>query len=347
MAPGVGKTYAMLDEGRRIKARGVDVVVGFVETHGRAETAALLDALEVVPRRRIPYRGVVLEELDPAAVLARRPRVALVDELAHTNAPGSAHAKRYEDVLELLDAGIDVVSTVNIQHLESLNDTVRQITGVAVHETVPDWVLDRADEVELVDVTPELLHERLRQGLVYPAGRAEQALAHFFREGNLTALRELALRRTAQAVERRLEGYMREHDLEGWATTDRVMVCVDARPLGPSLIRRGWRLAAAARAQLLVIHVATPAQPLPGEAQVALEATLQLAEALGAEVVRLEGADVATTLARYAHERNVSQLVIGHPSHGRWHEFVRGSTVNRLSRLTPEIDVLLVAEPRD
>src|SRR4051794_1798942 len=283
MAPGVGKTYDMLAYARGQAARGVKVVVGFVETHGRAETEAQLAGLEVIPRLQIPYRGVIVEEMDTAAALADRPELVLVDELAHTNAPGSPHEKRYEDVLQLLEAGVSVVTTVNVQHLESLNDTVRQITGVVVHETVPDWVLDRADEIELVDVTPEMLHDRLRQGLIYPPGRAEQALGNFFREGNLTALRELALRRTAQAVERRLEAYMREHDLESWATTDRVMVCVDERPIGRSLIRRGWRVASVTQAQLLVVTVANPAKPLRAAARAALEANLRLAEGLGAE----------------------------------------------------------------
>ncbi len=345
MAPGVGKTYDMLAHGRRQALRGVRVVVGFVETHGRLETEAQLAGLEVIPRLQLPYRGVTIEEMDTAAVLARRPELVLVDELAHTNAPGSPHEKRYEDVLQLLEAGISVVTTVNIQHLESLNDTVRQITGVAVNETVPDWVVDRADEIELVDVTPEMLHDRLQQGLIYPPGRAEQALENFFREGNLTALRELALRRTAQAVERRLESYMREHNLEGWATTDRVLVCVDDRPLGRALIRRGWRVASATQSQLLVAHVENPERPVDAPARARLDANLRLAEDLGAEVVALTGADVAAALARYAHERNVSQIVIGHSSHGRWHEFLRGSIVNRLSRATPEIDVLLVAAP--
>lgn len=344
MAPGVGKTYDMLREGQRRKARGNDVVVGFVETHGRVETAAQLGTLEVIPRLQIPYRGVIVEEMDTAAVIARRPQVALVDELAHTNAPGSPHEKRYEDVLQLLDAGIGVITTVNVQHLESLNDTVEQITGVAVHETVPDWVIDRTDEIELVDITPDMLQERLEHGLIYPPGRAEQALGNFFREGNLTALRELALRRTAQAVERRLESYMREHDLEGWATTDRVLVAVDDRPIGRTLIRRGWRVASAAQGQLLVFHVTNPDRPLKEEARARLAANLALAEDLGAEVVELTGQDVAETLAHYARERNVSQIVIGHPSHSRWHDFFFGSIVNRLSRATPEIDVLLVAE---
>lgn len=344
MAPGVGKTYDMLAHGQRQAARGVDVVVGFVETHDRAETAAQLVGLEVVPRLRLPYRGVIVEEMDIAALIARRPELALIDELAHTNAPGSPHEKRYEDVLQLIESGIGVVTTVNIQHLESLNDIVRQITGVAVHETVPDWVIDRADEIELVDVTPEMLHDRLREGLIYPPDRAEQALGNFFREGNLTALRELALRRTAQAVERRLEAYMREHDLEGWATTDRVLVCVDERAIGRALVRRGWRIATATQGQLVVAHVARTGHPRTAEADARLAATLRLAEDLGAEVVALMGEDVAQTLARYAHEHNVSQIVIGHSSHGRWYEFLRGSIVNRLSRATPEIDVLLVAE---
>ncbi len=229
MAPGVGKTFAMLNEGRRRKARGTDVVVGFVETYNRPNTAAQLGDLEIVPRKKIQYRGVTLEEMDADAVIARRPQVVLVDELAHTNAPGSKHEKRWQDVEDILNAGITVIGTVNIQHLESLADIVETITGVKVRERLPDRVVDEADEVELVDMSPQALRQRIKHGNVYPADRAQRALHEFFREGNLTALRELALRKVSTAVEEDLEEYMREHQIDAiWPAGEAVMVCVDA-----------------------------------------------------------------------------------------------------------------------
>ena len=343
-APGVGKTYAMLEEAHRLSEQGVDVVVGFVETHGRAATAALVAGLEVIPRQQITYKGVTVEEMDTAAILARRPRVALVDELAHTNAPGSPHAKRYEDVQALLAAGINVISTMNIQHLESLRDVVAGITGVRQRETIPDSVLDAASEVQLVDVPPDLLQERLRRGEIYPVERAQQALENFFRTGNLTALRELALRRVAAGVDAQLETYMEDHAItEPWRATERVMVCVDHRPVGETLIRHAWRLVRGLKAEFLVVTVQTPdAQTV--ERQAAVQKALVLAEDLGATVITLEGRDIAETLATYASEQHVTQMVIGHPQKNRWEEMTRGSTVNRILRLCRTVDILVIAD---
>ncbi|HEY9521840.1 MAG TPA: histidine kinase, partial [Thermopolyspora sp.] len=256
-APGVGKTYAMLAEGRRALDRGRDVVVGFVETHGRARTAELLTGLEILPRRKITYRGVIFEELDIDAVIARRPRTALIDELAHTNVPGSRNAKRWQDVEEVLDAGIDVVSTVNIQHLESINDVIRQITGVPQRETIPDQVVRRADQIELVDMSPQALRRRMAHGNVYPPEKVDAALSNYFREGNLTALRELALLWVADKVDEQLERYRAEHGISGtWETRERVVVALTGGPEGDTLIRRAARIAArVTAADLLAVHV--------------------------------------------------------------------------------------------
>lgn len=343
-APGVGKTYAMLEEAQRLTEQGVDVVVGFVETHGRAETASLLDGLEVIPRERITYKGVTVEEMDTDAIIARHPRVALVDELAHTNAPGSPREKRYEDVQAIVAAGIDVISTLNIQHLESLNDIVADITGVRQHETIPDSVLDTANEVQLVDIPPDVLRERLRKGQIYPPERARQALEKFFRTGNLTALRELALRRVAEGVDAQLETYMDDHAItEPWRTAERIMVCVDYRPSAERLIRHAWRLVRGLKAEFLVVTVETP-EAQTAERQAAIAKTLELAEDLGATIVTLTGRDIAETLAEFAREQRVTQMVIGHPNKGRWEEMLRGSTVNRILRLCRTIDILVVAD---
>jgi two-component system sensor histidine kinase KdpD len=267
-----------------------------------------------------------------------------VDELAHTNAPGSPHAKRYEDVRDLLAAGINVISTLNIQHLEGLNDVVAGITGVRQHETIPDSVLDKASEVQLVDVPPDVLQERLRRGEIYPTERARQALEHFFRAGNLTALRELALRRVAEGVDAKLESYMEGHAItEPWRATERVIACVDHRPLAETLIRHAWRLVRGLKAEFLVVTVQTP-EAQTAEKQAALQQALMLAEDLGATVVTLEGRDIAETLAAYVHEQHVTQMVIGHPQKGRWEEMLRGSTVNRILRLCRAVDILVVAD---
>src|SRR5438094_5717630 len=284
-AAGVGKTYAMLEAARAQRAAGVDVVAGVVETHHRAETEALLADLEILPRRRIEYRGATLEELDLDAALARRPGVLLVDELAHTNAPESRHPKRWQDVAELLDAGINVYTTVNVQHIESLNDVVAQITGVIVRETVPDRIVEQADEVELIDLTPDDLLQRLKEGKVYLPQQAERAVQNFFRKGNLIALRELALRRTADRVDAQMQHYRQDHAIaETWPTTERILVCVSPSPMAARLVRAARRMAARLRAEWLVVYVETPAHVrLPEGDRNRVVQTLRLAEQLGAE----------------------------------------------------------------
>src|SRR5512135_1397772 len=255
-AAGAGKTYTMLNEGHRRESRGTDVVVGYVETHGRPQTQAQLGDLEIVPRKKVTYRGVTLEEMDTEAVIARYPKVALIDELAHTNVPGSQHVKRYQDVEEILDAGIDVVTTLNIQHLESLNDLVASITGVRVRETLPDWILDQADEVELIDISPYALRQRMKHGNIYPPERIDAALHHFFREGNLTALREIALRRTAEKTEAQLQRYMTDHGIgELPSAGERVLVGFDHRPQSRQVLRDAWRLAHGLQAELIAISI--------------------------------------------------------------------------------------------
>ncbi len=360
-AAGVGKTYAMLNEGRRRKERGTDVVVGFVEAHGRTQTQAQLDGLEVVPRQKIEYRGVTLEEMDTDAVIARRPQVALIDELAHTNVAGSKHPKRYQDVLEILDAGIDVVTTLNIQHLESLNDLVESITGVRVRETLPDRILDEADEVELIDIAPTALRQRMRHGNIYPQERIEPALNNFFREGNLTALRELALRQTANKAESQLQKYMTEHEIHTqWSTSERVLVGFDSRPQSRSIIRDAWRLSHGLHADLIVIYIQLEGYPAfirkviaffkhgknlnryLEESQRHLEEHALFAEDLGAEVIRRTSHDIAHTLAEVAQQRHVTQIVLGQPSRTRLEEILYGSVITRLLHIKSDADIHLV-----
>jgi two-component system, OmpR family, sensor histidine kinase KdpD len=352
MAAGVGKTFAMLNEGKRRKGRGTDVVIGYVETHRRPLTEEQIGDLEIVPRLKVPYRGITLEEIDVDAIIARHPQVALVDELAHTNVPGSRHPKRYQDVEDLLAAGITVISTLNIQHLESMNDLVEAITGVRQRETLPDRILDEADEVELIDIAPDALRARLRHGNVYPPEQAQRALDHYFSQSNLTALRELALRRTAEKTETQLEALMHgqgEEDAQTWGATatERVMVAFDARPHSTELLRHGWRLAHALKAPLLAVTVLTPAPVFRGrgaEPQTTLDNHIRLAEDLGAEVIKVSGDDIAAALAQVARDRHVTQLVIGQPARGRWYEFLRGSVVNRLLRQQLGADIHVVTK---
>src|SRR5712692_11028192 len=346
IAPGVGKTYTALEELHRRKERGTDVVIGFLETHGRLKTTEKAASLEVVARKKIPYKGVIVEEMDTDAVIQRHPAVALVDELAHTNAPGSKHEKRWQDVEDLLEAGITVISTVNIQHLESLADIVADITGVLVRERVPDRVVDHADEVELIDMAPHALRQRMRHGNIYPPERAERALEHFFNEGNLMALREMALRKMAQVTEQELEEYMHDHNVQtNWAAAERVMVCVDDQSQAQNLIRRGWRMADRYHTELLAVAVETPrwASASP-EQKRGLEEKLRFAEDLGAEVVRAQGSDVAKVLMQVAHDKNVGSIIIGHSRHGRLHEILRGSIVLNLLRSAGNVDVHVVAD---
>ncbi len=342
-APGVGKTYEMLIEAREEKAKGTDIVIGFVETYGRLQTAAQIGDLEIVPRKRIEYQGVVLEELDTEAVMARCPKVALVDELAHTNVPGSKHRKRYEDVVDLLHAGVDVWTTMNVQHIESLHTTVETITGVGVRETVPDWIVDRADEVSLVDVSVDEMHRRMKEGNIYPPAQARMALQNFFRKGNLTALRELALRRTAENVDTALERYMAEHAIQdAWAASERIMVAVSCHPFGKDLIRRGWNLARGLKAPLIAAFVREPSKPLTPEQEASLNANLELAEDLGAEAMVVEGNDVAATLARLARERHITQIVVGKSQRGPWKSLFRPSLPQQLAGLVTQ-DIHLVS----
>jgi two-component system sensor histidine kinase KdpD len=346
MAPGVGKTYTALEELHRRKERGTDVAIGFIETYNRPLTINAIGDLEVIPRKRIEYKGVTLEEMDTEAVIRRHPAVALVDELAHTNAPGSEHEKRWQDVEELLDHGITVISTMNVQHLESLADIVENVTGVQVRERLPDQFLEAADEVELVDMTPHALRQRIRHGNVYPPERAERALDQFFREGNLMALREMALRKVATDVEQDLEDYMRQHEIAStWAAAERILVCVDEHPLSQHLLRRAWRMANRRQSELIAVFVETPrwAHASP-EARRDLEENLRLAEDLGAEVVRIQTSDVAAALMGLAHEKNVDSIVIGHSRHGRLHELLHGSVVRKLLKLARDVDVHLVAD---
>ncbi|MEX0801503.1 MAG: universal stress protein [Dehalococcoidia bacterium] len=349
MAPGVGKTYAMLMEGRRRKQRGTDVVAGFVETYARPLTIQAIGDLEVIPRKKIEYKGVVLEEMDTDTVIARGPQVALVDELAHTNAPGSRHEKRWQDAHELLDHGITVISTVNIQHIESLADIVETITGAPVRERIPDAVIDNADEVEIVDMSPQALRSRIRHGNVYPPERAQQALHSFFREGNLDALRELALRKVATAVEQDLEEYMREQHIEAvWPAGERVVVNVDTSPDAQRVIRRAWRLANRLQAEMTAVFVETPRWASAGpEERRSLEETLRFAEDLGAEVMRIQASDVSRALLHAARERNAGSIVVGRPAGGRLHLLLGRSIVAKLLRLATDVDVHVVAGTED
>jgi two-component system, OmpR family, sensor histidine kinase KdpD len=341
----VGKTYAMLQAAQERRREGVDVVVGVVETHGRPETEALLAGLEVIPRATVAYHGQTLQEMDLDAILARRPALVLVDELAHTNAPGSRHAKRFADVQELLDAGIDVYTTINIQHLESLNDVVAQITGVRVRETIPDSVLDRADEVKLIDLSPEELIQRLRDGKVYVPQQAERALRNYFQPGNLTALRELALRETAEHVDDQMQAYMRAHAVAGpWAVSDRIMVAVSESPLAERLVRAARRMADRRAAPWLAVFVETPRfRHRPEAERERVARVLRLAEQLGGEAASIPGQHVAEELVRYARERNVTELILGKPLRPPWRELWRRSPVERVIRLAGGIDVRVIA----
>ncbi|MEA2756738.1 MAG: two-component system, OmpR family, sensor histidine kinase KdpD [Aliidongia sp.] len=344
-APGVGKTYEMLRQAQKRRQEGGDVAVGVVETHRRLETEALVEGLEVIPRRHVDYKGRNLDEMDLDAVLARRPKLVLVDELAHTNAPGSRHAKRYLDVEELLTAGIDVYTTLNIQHVESLNDIVAQITRIRVRETVPDTFLDRADEIEIIDLTPEDLIERLREGKVYVRDQAQRALKHYFSPGNLTALRELALRRTAQRVDEQMLSYMQEHAISGpWAAGERVMVCLSEVPNTPGLIRYAKRVADRLKCKWTAIYVEGPRFARLSESQHnRIADAMRLAEKLGADVAVVPGNQIADALVRYAQANNITQIVIGKTGRSRWFEIVHGSVVHDIVRKAGSISVHVMA----
>lgn len=343
-AAGVGKTFAMLEAARREKAQGVEVVVGYVEPHGRAETEALLEGLEALPFRQVPYRGVTLREFDLDAALARKPQLLLVDELAHTNAEGLRHAKRWQDVEELLDAGVDVYTTLNVQHVESLNDVIAQITGVVVHETLPDAVLEQADEIELIDLTPEELTERLTAGKVYLAPQAERALKNFFQKSNLVALREMSLRQAADRLRRDVDAARQDKSVTvPWATNERLLVCVGPSPTTARLLRTAKRMSVAFGCEWLAVAVTTPqsaVQSLAAREQVAEH--LRLAEQLGAETHTLVGDNVSHTVVEFAQSRNVSKIVVGKTAQSWWRRLLARSIVDQLLEQSGEIDVYVI-----
>jgi two-component system sensor histidine kinase KdpD len=344
-AAGVGKTYTMLSEAQRRHGRGEDLVIGFVEPHRRPETQALMEGLERIPPKLISYRGAEFEELDTAAVLERHPHWVLVDELAHTNVPGTEHAKRWQSVDELLDAGISVVSTVNVQHFESLNDTVAQITGVCMRETLPDRILEEADEVVLIDITPEALLNRLKRGVIYEPEKVPRALANFFRKGNLVALRELALRKAAEEVDEELTEFIEQHDVDKtWGVQERVLVSITPRPLGAKLIRRGHRLAKRMNGRFWAVFVRAPGLALSAKEEQSLQDLFTLALDLGGEVVELAGADPASEIVSFARAHQVTFIVMGQSARSRIDEVVRGSIVNRIMRETRNIDIVVVAD---
>lgn len=343
-APGVGKTYNMLSEGIRRGSRGEDVVAGLVETHGRKGIAELAARVEKVPRRKLNYKGASFEEMDVDAILARKPQVALVDELAHTNVEGSKHRKRYDDVLELLNANIDVLSTVNVQHIESLTPLVQQITGVPVRETVPDWVMQRVNEIVLVDLTPEALQTRMRRGDIYPVERAERALGHFFRPGNLISLRELALQQVARAVDRSLESYLdKEGGDQASAVRENIAVCVSSNPAAQYLIARAARMAQRIGGELSVVYVDTGADESP-ENQRTLAQNIRFAENLGAKVIRLKGKTVAKEVAKVVRDKHITQVVFGRSAQSGWRKYLYLSAIHKFLRDAPSIDVHIVTQ---
>jgi two-component system sensor histidine kinase KdpD len=345
-AAGVGKTYTMLSEAGRRASRGEDIVVGFVEPHKRPETIALMEGLERVPTKRIDYRGSLFEELDTDAVIARHPQWVLVDELAHTNVPGTKHEKRWQSVEEILDAGISVISTVNVQHVESLNDTVCQITGICMRETLPDRIIDDADEVVLVDITPQALVNRLNRGVIYEPEKVPQALANFFRKGNLVALRELALRKTAEEVDEELTEFIEEHDVDKtWGVQERVLVAVTPRPMGAKLIRRASRLARRMNGRFWAVYVRIPGIALSAKEEQSLQELFVLALDLGGEVEELTGADPGAEIIAFARSNQVTMVVMGQSARSRVDEIVRGSIVNRIMRETRNVDIVVVSDP--
>jgi two-component system, OmpR family, sensor histidine kinase KdpD len=343
-APGVGKTYNMLSEGIRRASRGEDVVIGVVETHGRKGIAELAARLESVPRRKLNYKGASFEEMDVDGILTRKPHVVLVDELAHTNIEGSKHRKRYDDVLELLKAKIDVLSTVNVQHIESLTPLVQQITGVPVRETVPDWVMQRVNEIVLVDLTPEALQTRMRRGDIYPVERAERALGHFFRPANLISLRELALQQVARAVDRSLESYLEKEGLDrAAAVRESIGVCISSNPAAQYLVARAARMAQRIDADLYVIYVDIGADEA-AENQRTLAQNIRFAESLGAEVIRVKGKTVAEEVAKVVREHHITQIVFGRSSQSGWRRYLYLSAIHKFLRDAPPVDVHIVTQ---
>ena len=342
-APGVGKTYNMLSEGIRRASRGEDIVIGVVETHGRKGVAELAARLEHLPRRSLNYKGAAFEEMDVDAIVARKPQVALIDELAHTNVEGSKHRKRYDDVLEILKAGIDVLSTVNVQHVESLTPLVQQITGVPVRETIPDWVMQRVNEIVLVDLTPEALQTRMRRGDIYPTDRVERALGNFFRPANLLSLRELALEQVTRAVDRSLESYLEKEGAEQPTVRESIAVCTSSNPAAQYLIARAARMAQRINADLYVIYVDIGVDETP-ENQRSLAQNLRFAESLGAKAIRAKGKNVAEEVAKVVREWHITQVVFGRSAQSGWRRYLYLSAIHKFLRDAPNIDVHIVTQ---
>jgi two-component system sensor histidine kinase KdpD len=343
-APGVGKTYSMLSEAIRRASRGEDVVAGVIETHGRRAIGELAARVEAVPRRKLEYKGTVFEEMDVDAILARAPEVAVVDELAHTNIEGSKHRKRYEDVIELLDHDIDVISTMNVQHIESLGPTVAQITGVQVRETVPDWVMQRVDEIVMADVTPQALQHRMERGDIYPVDRAERALSHFFRPGNLIALRELALRQVTQVVDRSLDAYLAKEQVEqAPAVRERIAVCISSNPAAQYLIARGARMAEGIGGELYIVYVDSGQDTLPQD-QRTLAENIRFAENLGAKIARLKGKSVAEQVAKLVREKHITQVIFGRSARTGLQKYLYLSAIHKFLQKAPAVDVHIITQ---
>jgi two-component system sensor histidine kinase KdpD len=343
-APGVGKTFSMLSEAARRKSRGEDIVIGIVETHGRARTAELVGQLDQVPRKQIEYKGTLFDEMDVDAILKRHPEAVLIDELAHTNIEGSVHTKRYQDVLQILEAEIDVLSTLNIQHVESITPRVQSLTGITVRETVPDWVLDRADEIVLSDLTPEALSKRMARGDIYPQERVERALQNFFRRGNLIALREMALQRITRAVDRTLDDYVQRKKLSGnWTIAERVAVCISANPESRDLIARGARMAEAMCGELYVLHVEGEREE-PEKRRRSLEANIQFAENVGAKVVRLKGKSVPTVTAEYVAKNRITQAIFGRSAVKGLKKYLYYRALQQFMTDAPHVDLHIVTQ---
>lgn len=343
-APGVGKTYNMLSEGIRRRSRGEDVVIGLVETHGRKGIAELAARLEAIPRRQIDYKGASFDEMDLDAILARKPQVVLVDELAHTNIEGTKHPKRYQDVMDILDANIDVLSTMNVQHIESLMPMVHRITGVVVRETVPDWVMQRVGEIVLVDLTPEALQTRMRRGDIYPLDRAERALGNFFRPGNLLALRELALQQVTRAVDQSLESYLeKEEGGKPVGVRERIAVCISSSPAAQYLIARAARMAQRINAELFVIYVDIGVDDDPQDRR-SLEQNFKFAQDVGAQIVRTKGKKVAEEVAKVVREKHMTQVVFGRSAQTGWRKYLYLSAIHKFLRDAPPIDIHIVTQ---
>jgi len=343
-APGVGKTYNMLSEAIRRHSRGEDVVIGVVETHGRRPIMDLSGRLETVPRKKLEYKGTEFGEMDVDAILRRNPAVVLVDELAHTNIEGSKHPKRYQDVIDLLDAKIDVVSTMNVQHIESLTPLVERITGVRVRETVPDWVIQRAGEIVMADLTPEALQTRMRRGDIYPTDRAERAIGNFFGRGNLIALRELALRQVAQVVDNTLEAHRAGETFDpSVSVRERIAVCISSNPVAQYLIARGGRMAHALDAEFYVVYVDVAADENP-ENQRTLAENKRFAENLGATIVRLERGSVAARVAEFVREKHITQVILGRSAAEGWRKYLYLTVIQKFLRDAPAVDVHIVTQ---